>query len=412
MRRGSRSSPTRVAKQFHLAQQDRASLKLAALAHDLGEVAMERDYIKRTGPLTEDERLDLARHPVIGEQEAARAGADRGAQLLVRWHQEWWNGAGYPDALRARADSSGRAHPARRGRLRGADGRPPFSAGAHGKEAREHLANGPGSNSTRGWCAPFSRSRRFPNLTLTPRTVLKSEVWSPEEKACVSRLQLLTSDSDSKLSYEKHGNSERVARLRIGRVTAAQVQVRLSWPSRASLSWAFTSSAGACAWPTNDLAQWAATKAAALSRTTRSDYRRRCGARPRRRLCAAPQARQPVAAQVVQRNGRLVVRQRAPQRGEAGIAHAARARAQLRHGGGDYALSFDEETREFRQPLSRSFAASGIAARARQQLAAQHERQPRGARLRCRRAPRSSSWTSPMELLYRPPFVSLLARPE
>ena len=89
-----------VARQFHLAQQDRASLKIAALSHDLGEVAMERDYIKREGALKEDERLDLARHPIIGEQEAARAGADRGAQLLVRWHQEWWNGAGYPDALR------------------------------------------------------------------------------------------------------------------------------------------------------------------------------------------------------------------------------------------------------------------------------------------------------------------------
>lgn len=89
-----------VARQFHLAQQDRVSLKVAALAHDLGEVAMERDYIKREGALKEEERLDLARHPIIGEQEAARAGADRGAQLLVRWHQEWWNGAGYPDALR------------------------------------------------------------------------------------------------------------------------------------------------------------------------------------------------------------------------------------------------------------------------------------------------------------------------
>src|SRR5687767_868170 len=89
-----------LARLFNLAQQDRASLRLAALAHDLGEVTMERDYIKRKGTLTEDERLDLARHPVIGEQEAARAGADRGAQLLVRWHQEWWSGSGYPDALR------------------------------------------------------------------------------------------------------------------------------------------------------------------------------------------------------------------------------------------------------------------------------------------------------------------------
>ena len=89
-----------IAQQFHLARHDRGSLYAAALLHDLGEVAMERDYIQATGPLSKDERVDLARHPVLGEREASRVGADRAAQLLVRWHQEWWNGAGYPDALR------------------------------------------------------------------------------------------------------------------------------------------------------------------------------------------------------------------------------------------------------------------------------------------------------------------------
>jgi HD-GYP domain-containing protein (c-di-GMP phosphodiesterase class II) len=89
-----------IAQEFHLARHDRGSLYAAALLHDLGEVAMERDYIQATGPLSQDERLDLARHPVIGEREASRVGADRAAQLLVRWHHEWWNGAGYPDALR------------------------------------------------------------------------------------------------------------------------------------------------------------------------------------------------------------------------------------------------------------------------------------------------------------------------
>ena len=89
-----------IAQQFHLARHDRGSLYAAALLHDLGEVAMERDYIQATGPLSNDERIDLARHPVLGEREASRVGADRAAQLLVRWHQEWWNGAGYPDALR------------------------------------------------------------------------------------------------------------------------------------------------------------------------------------------------------------------------------------------------------------------------------------------------------------------------
>jgi len=89
-----------IAQEFHLARHDRGSLYAAALLHDLGEVAMERDYIQATGALSAEERLDLARHPVIGEREASRAGADRAAQLLVRWHHEWWNGAGYPDALR------------------------------------------------------------------------------------------------------------------------------------------------------------------------------------------------------------------------------------------------------------------------------------------------------------------------
>jgi HD-GYP domain-containing protein (c-di-GMP phosphodiesterase class II) len=89
-----------LARTFHMAPHDRRSLSSAALLHDLGEVAMERDYIHREGSLTDEERLDLARHPVIGEQECARAGADRTVQLLVRWHHEWWNGCGYPDALR------------------------------------------------------------------------------------------------------------------------------------------------------------------------------------------------------------------------------------------------------------------------------------------------------------------------
>src|ERR1043165_5738108 len=89
-----------LAHEFHLARHDRGSLYAAALLHDLGEVAMERDYIQASGPLSAEERLDLARHPVLGEREASRVGADRAAQLLVRWHHEWWNGTGYPDALR------------------------------------------------------------------------------------------------------------------------------------------------------------------------------------------------------------------------------------------------------------------------------------------------------------------------
>lgn len=89
-----------LARSFHLGARDRFSLRIAALAHDLGELAMNRDYLHRHGTLSDDERVDLARHPLLSEREAAAAGADRGAQLLIRWHHEWWNGNGYPDGLR------------------------------------------------------------------------------------------------------------------------------------------------------------------------------------------------------------------------------------------------------------------------------------------------------------------------
>ena len=88
-----------VGKSFNLAAHDRFFMQQAALVHDIGEVVMNRDYIKENRYLTEAERIDMQRHPVIGEQETAKRGLSRGVQLLVRWHQEWWNGDGYPDCL-------------------------------------------------------------------------------------------------------------------------------------------------------------------------------------------------------------------------------------------------------------------------------------------------------------------------
>jgi len=128
-----------LAEHFRLSRADRTSIVVAALLHDLGEMTMKRDYIKRDGPLTEAERLDLARHPVIGEQDAARQGADRAVQLLVRWHHEWFGGGGYPDALRGEQIPLG----ARILRVADAyaaltDARPWRPAGSEA-EARKHL---------------------------------------------------------------------------------------------------------------------------------------------------------------------------------------------------------------------------------------------------------------------------------
>jgi HD-GYP domain-containing protein (c-di-GMP phosphodiesterase class II) len=84
---------------FNLASRDRFFLEQAALIHDIGELTMNREYIRARRGLSVAERIDLERHPVIGEQEAAKLGLPRGVQLIIRWHHEWWNGGGYPDAI-------------------------------------------------------------------------------------------------------------------------------------------------------------------------------------------------------------------------------------------------------------------------------------------------------------------------
>ena len=88
-----------LTRRMGFAQADIAAVREAALLHDIGLFAMSPGYCSSPGPLRFDDRVDLWRHPVIGEQQMAKNGATRYAQLLVRWHHERWNGSGYPDSL-------------------------------------------------------------------------------------------------------------------------------------------------------------------------------------------------------------------------------------------------------------------------------------------------------------------------
>lgn len=89
----------RLARRFGLATPDVDAITEAAMLHDIGLYTMSPAYHALPRPLSFEARLDLWRHPVIGEQQMAKRDAMRHAQLLVRWHHEWWNGSGYPDML-------------------------------------------------------------------------------------------------------------------------------------------------------------------------------------------------------------------------------------------------------------------------------------------------------------------------
>ncbi|MEK6286788.1 MAG: HD domain-containing phosphohydrolase [Acidobacteriota bacterium] len=92
---------THLARRFGLTAPDVDAIAEAGMLHDIGLYAMSPTptYLSLPRPLTFEARLDVWRHPVIGEQQMQKRDAMRHAQLLVRWHHEWWNGSGYPDML-------------------------------------------------------------------------------------------------------------------------------------------------------------------------------------------------------------------------------------------------------------------------------------------------------------------------
>ena len=82
---------------------DPASVKgvvIGALLHDIGKIGVSDVILRKPGLLTEEEWVEMRRHPIIGEQICRPLQSSREFAPIVRHHHERWDGAGYPDRLR------------------------------------------------------------------------------------------------------------------------------------------------------------------------------------------------------------------------------------------------------------------------------------------------------------------------
>lgn len=76
-------------------------LRLCARFHDIGKIGIPDAVLLKPGRLTDDERVRMCEHPVIGERIFAATGLPIAKEVgnIIRHHHESFDGSGYPDSL-------------------------------------------------------------------------------------------------------------------------------------------------------------------------------------------------------------------------------------------------------------------------------------------------------------------------
>jgi len=80
--------------------EDIETIYFAGLLHDIGIVAIPINILHRTEPLTDEEMIQIKKHPVSGEKVLSNLNFFENILPLVRHHHEAFDGTGYPDRLK------------------------------------------------------------------------------------------------------------------------------------------------------------------------------------------------------------------------------------------------------------------------------------------------------------------------
>ncbi|MFT4839921.1 MAG: response regulator RpfG family c-di-GMP phosphodiesterase [Planctomycetota bacterium] len=88
-----------LAERCGVSLEDRASLRLASLLHDVGKIGIPDHILTKPGPLTADEREIINRHPKMGYEVLAGLTGHENVRNWVYQHHERWDGKGYPNKM-------------------------------------------------------------------------------------------------------------------------------------------------------------------------------------------------------------------------------------------------------------------------------------------------------------------------
>jgi diguanylate cyclase (GGDEF)-like protein/putative nucleotidyltransferase with HDIG domain len=89
-----------IARALGLPDDEIESVKVAALLHDVGKLAIPENILTKPGPLSEEEFAKIRTHPQAGADIVASVPFPHPVAPLIASHHERWDGAGYPRGLK------------------------------------------------------------------------------------------------------------------------------------------------------------------------------------------------------------------------------------------------------------------------------------------------------------------------
>ena len=89
----------KIARKLNLPQGKLDEIELLAMLHDIGKIGVDDNVLKKQGPLTDTEWIQMKRHPEIGYRIAISSPELSPIAEYILSHHERWDGNGYPRGL-------------------------------------------------------------------------------------------------------------------------------------------------------------------------------------------------------------------------------------------------------------------------------------------------------------------------
>ena len=89
-----------IGKKLGLSEEDLETLHLGGLFHDIGKIGIPDVVLQKDTDLTDEEYLEIKKHPTIGVNILSTATIFEDILPIVEFHHERYDGTGYPKQLK------------------------------------------------------------------------------------------------------------------------------------------------------------------------------------------------------------------------------------------------------------------------------------------------------------------------